>query len=200
MPGSEVFVEVSMDVNFFLNYATRLQTVLSQCPWEKVLCLAETLRTAWQERQHVFLCGNGGSAANAMHMANDFLYGISKTDGRGLRVVALPSNPSVLTCLANDVSYTDIFSQQLAVLAQPGDILIALSCSGNSPNIIKAIQKSKEMRLKTFAILGYSGGKCLKLVDAAIHFPVDDMQIAEDCQQIVGHMLTSWLANNPVDR
>ena len=148
---------------------------------------------AWHNDKQVFICGNGGSAANAMHIANDLLYGIAKYTGKGLRVHALPANPSILTCLANDISYDDIFSAQLSVMGSPGDVLIALSGSGNSRNIIKAVEKAKEIGMKTFAILGYSGGKCLNLADVSIHFQVDDMQIAEDLQLIVGHMVMQWL-------
>jgi D-sedoheptulose 7-phosphate isomerase len=141
----------------------------------------------------VFLCGNGGSAANAIHLANDFLYGVSKTLGSGLRVTALPANASVLTCLANDLGYDAIFSAQLAVQARRGDMLIVLSGSGNSPNILKALEHAKSMSVKTYAILGYSGGKAKAMADVPIHFAVDDMQISEDLQLIVGHMLMQYL-------
>src|SRR5213079_3704559 len=96
--------------------------------------------------RQVFLCGNGGSAGNAIHLANDFLYGISKRPGSGLRVNALASNPAVITCLANDEGYDRIFSLQLAVQAQAGDVLVALSGSGNSQNILLALEQAKAMR------------------------------------------------------
>jgi D-sedoheptulose 7-phosphate isomerase len=152
--------------------------------------LVEALHNAWIQKNQVFLCGNGGSGANALHFANDLIYGL------GLKVHALLANQSILTCLANDICYEDVFSYQLAVLGEPGDILIAFSGSGNSPNIIKAIQKAKELDMKTFAFLGYSGGKAIEQVDVAIYFPIDNMQIAEDCQQIVGHMVMQWLVKN----
>lgn len=181
----------------FTDYVIRLQNVLQKHNWEDVRKLAEALRAAWIQKNQVFLCGNGGSGANAIHLANDLIYGVSKGNGPGLKVQALTANQSVLTCLANDISYEDIFSYQLSVLGEPGDILIVFSGSGNSPNIVKAIQKAKKMNLKTFAFLGYSGGKSLQLADVPIHFNINDMQIAEDCQQIVGHMVMQWLADNP---
>ncbi|MEM5789618.1 MAG: SIS domain-containing protein [Syntrophobacteraceae bacterium] len=173
---------------------------LRQLPFdlEKIGHLAETLRGAWQDNRRVFLCGNGGSAANAIHIANDFFYGIAANfEGHGIRAHALPANQAIVSCLANDESYADIFSDQLRVFAQPGDVLIALSGSGNSPNIVKALERAREMGLPTFAILGYSGGKCLELADTAICFRIDDMQIAEDAQLIVGHMIMQWLRENP---
>jgi hypothetical protein len=113
------------------HYFATLQHAWDGHDWSDVTLLFETLLRAWREGRQVFLCGNGGSAANAIHLANDLLYGVDKQSGRGLRVTALPANPSVLTCLANDVSYADVFSQQLTVLAQSGDILIVLSGSGS---------------------------------------------------------------------
>ena len=103
----------------------------------------------------------------------------------------------MITCLANDEGYDEIFSLQLAVLAQSGDVLIALSGSGNSPNIIRALQKAEELGMQTVAILGYSGGKAKELAQIPIHFPIDDMQISEDLQLVVGHMLMQWLYQNP---
>jgi D-sedoheptulose 7-phosphate isomerase len=155
------------------------------------------MREAWQAGRRVFLCGNGGSAANAMHIANDLLYGIAMK-GTGMRVSALPSNGSVVTCLANDLGYDEIFSRQLKVHGEAGDILIVLSGSGNSPNVVKALEQARSLRMKSFAILGYTGGKCLQLADVPIHFSVNDMQICEDLQLIVGHMLMQWLCVNPV--
>ncbi len=180
----------------FTDYATRLNNILQNHNWKDVHKLTEALLIVWKEKKQVFLCGNGGSGANAIHFANDLIYGVSKGNRPGLKVHALPANQSVITSLANDISYENVFSYQLAVLGEPGDILLAFSGSGNSSNIVKAIQKAKELEMKTFALLGFSGGKSLELVDVAIHFPVDDMQIAEDCQQIVGHMIMRWLADN----
>jgi D-sedoheptulose 7-phosphate isomerase len=99
--------------------------------------------------------------------------------------------------LANDVDYASIFSLQLAVQAREGDVLIVLSGSGNSPNIVKALDEARTLRMKSFAVLGYSGGKAKALADVAIHFAIDDMQIAEDMQLVVGHMIMQWLCKNP---
>ena len=173
-------------------YSNSLQNVLAEASWRPVEELISLLRTAWQNEKRVYICGNGGSAANAMHIANDLLYGVSM-ENKGLRVMALPSNSSILTCLANDLGYDEIYSRQIKVQGSKGDVLIVLSGSGNSPNVIKALSQAKEMEITTCAILGYSGGKCLELADIPIHFPVDDMQISEDMQLIVGHMVMQSL-------
>lgn len=179
------------------DYARRLNVAMQAADWDGVARLAETLRVCWREHRQVFLCGNGGSAGNAMHLANDFVFGIAKGGGVGLCALALPSNSSVVTCLANDIGYDRIFSAQLAVQARAGDVLIVMSGSGNSPNILRALEQARTMGLRSIAILGYSGGKAKALADDAIHFAVDDMQISEDLQLVVGHMIMQWLYRNP---
>jgi len=164
-----------------------------------VLNLAESMREVWGNGNSFFLCGNGGSAGNAIHLANDFLYGINKHTGKGMKVEALSANPSVLTCLANDIGYENIYSYQLHVKASKNDILLVLSGSGNSENVVNAIKTGNKIGMKTFAILGYTGGDCKKLAQHPIHIPVNDMQIAEDLQLIVGHMCMQWLLNNPAE-
>lgn len=185
-----------MSVESFSGYSARLQAVLATADWSRVALLADDMLKCWQAKNRVFLCGNGGSAGNATHLANDFLYGVAKRRGAGIKVMALTANSAVMTCLGNDLGYEHIFSEQLAVQAQAGDVLIALSGSGNSPNIVRAIEQAKAMGVKSYAVLGYGGGKCKDIADVAIHFPVDDMQIAEDLQLIVGHMLMQWLYSN----
>ena len=182
--------------DLFIDYSSRLQSILATSDWSAVTQLAADLQLCWQEGRRVFLCGNGGSAGNATHLANDFLYGIAKQSGGGLKVMALSDNSAVITCFANDLGYDYIFSEQLAVQAQKGDLLIALSGSGNSPNIVRVIELAKSMGVKSYAVLGFTGGKCKQLADVPIHFPVNDMQIAEDLQIIVGHMLMQWLYIN----
>lgn len=183
---------------FFADYANRLQASLAAAEWSGVAGLAADIHDCWLQKRQVFFCGNGGSAGNAIHLANDFLYGIAKNSGGGLRVNALSANPAVITCLANDIGYDRIYSEQLSVLANPGDLLVVLSGSGNSPNIVAALEQAKRMKVKSYAILGFTGGRCKQLADVPIHFPVHDMQISEDLQLVVGHMLMQWLyANRP---
>ncbi len=182
--------------DFFAGYSRRLQGSLAAAEWSGVAQLASDIHDCWVQKKQVFFCGNGGSAGNAIHLANDFLYGIAKRPGGGLRVNALSANPAVITCLANDIGYDRIYSEQLSVLANPGDVLVVLSGSGNSPNIVAALEQAKSMNVKSYAILGFTGGRCKELADVPIHFDVDDMQISEDLQLVVGHMLMQWLYVN----
>ncbi|MCL8483249.1 MAG: SIS domain-containing protein [Bradyrhizobium sp.] len=179
--------------SLFADYTSRFSTVLKDFDWSPVEKLAYDLRDCWQTGRQVFFCGNGGSGGNANHLANDFLYALSKTPGSGLRVHSLSSNPSVITCLANDEGYDQVFSLQLAVLARKGDVLITFSGSGNSPNILKALEEAKTVGMTSYAVLGFSGGKAKALADVPIHFAVNDMQIAEDAQMVIGHMIMQWL-------
>ena len=169
--------------------ALSLPVILNSVP-----ILANSLLDAWKLGSLIYLCGNGGSAANATHLANDFIYGAGKTNGVGLRTESLSANPSILTCLANDIGYDEVYAEQLRVKGNPDDLLIVLSGSGNSPNVVKALEVANMIGMKTFAILGFGGGRCKELVQHSIHFEVNDMQIAEDLQLIVGHICMQWLA------
>jgi D-sedoheptulose 7-phosphate isomerase len=183
----------------FSDYAKRLAAIAVATDTRGIEELACELLDCWKTGRHVFLCGNGGSSANAVHMANDFIYAMSKTIGSGLKTTALPANTAVVTCLANDEGYSEIFSLQLAVLAKPKDVLIVLSGSGNSGNILKALDTAKKMKMKTYALLGYSGGKAKSMADVPIHFAIDDMQISEDLQTMVLHSIMQWLARKSAD-
>jgi D-sedoheptulose 7-phosphate isomerase len=179
-------------------YSEKLSRALSFGAMAAVPILGEALRETWKLGRTVYLCGNGGSAGNAIHLANDFLYGAGISNGIGLRVEALSANPSVLTSLANDIGYEEIFAEQIRVKANSGDVLIVLSGSGNSANVVRALEVGNAKGMQTFAILGYSGGRCKELARHPIHFEIDDMQIAEDLQLIVGHICMQWLRANPI--
>ena len=180
--------------SLFQTYASSVSHLLERFDWSPVEVLSQTLFECWESRKQVFFCGNGGSAGNAVHLANDFLYGVaSHIDRPGMRVEALPANSSVLTCLANDIGYEEVFSEQLRAKAQPKDVLIVLSGSGNSENIVRALKVGNDMNMVTFAVLGYNGGKCLELAQVPIHFRIDDMQITEDMQLVVGHMCMRYV-------
>lgn len=174
-------------------YSARLQATLKGADLSGIEKLAQAMLECWRDGRDLYFCGNGGSAGNAVHLANDLVYGIAKGKGAGMRAHALSANTAILTCLANDLAYSEIFSAQLDVYGRAGDVLVVLSGSGNSPNILRAIERGKAIGMKTFAILGYDGGKALNMVETPIHFAIDDMQIAEDLQLVAGHMVMQWL-------
>lgn len=176
------------------SYSEKISHALTLDAMNQVPILIDALYGAWQTQNTIYFCGNGGSAGNAIHLANDFLYGAGIKNGGGLRVEALSANPAILTCLANDISYSDIYSEQLKVKANSGDVLVVLSGSGNSPNIVKALEVGNGLGMKTFAILGFTGGECKRVAQNPIHFEIHDMQVSEDLQMIVGHICMQWLS------
>jgi D-sedoheptulose 7-phosphate isomerase len=181
------------------DYLCTAAKALASVPRRSVTRLAQAVLETWAEHRQVFLCGNGGSAANAIHLCNDLIFGVSPKGRDGIRAIALCDNPSVMTCLSNDVGYDEVFAYQLAVQSRPGDLLIVMSGSGNSPNILAALRQAKESRVRSAAILGFDGGKARQQADIVVHVPIDDMQAAEDCQQCIGHAMTKWLkAHAPV--
>ena len=184
-------------------YVDRLQGCFNKINLEATEHLANELRKAWIDARNVYICGNGGSAANAIHIANDLHYGIGACGpGKklpGLRIEALPANAGVITCLANDTGYENIYAHQLEVKAQKDDILIALSGSGNSLNITKALFTANGIGMQTFAILAFTGGKSKEIAKTVIHFEINDMQIAEDTQLMVGHLCMQWLNSHKPD-
>ena len=140
----------------------------------------------------IYTIGNGGSAATASHMVVDFGKGANENPdsaGNFFRVECLADNVPSITAIANDISYDDIFLFQLERKLKPGDLVIAISGSGNSRNIIKAVEYAKSIGVPVVGMTGYNGGKLIKLCDFSMHCPVDDMQIAEDIHMMFDHML-----------
>ncbi|ESP90425.1 MULTISPECIES: SIS domain-containing protein [Pseudoalteromonas] len=173
-------------------YTDTLSCVLQQLDTKQIARLVDSLLEMKRQNGTLFICGNGGSAANAIHLANDFTFGINP-QGNAIKVEALAANSSVLTCLGNDIGYENIFSHQLKVKAGSNDLLLVLSGSGNSQNIINAISQAQTIGMTTVGILGFKGGKAKPMLDQVFHFDVQDMQISEDTQVIIGHILMKAL-------
>ena len=177
----------------FSNYSANLVSALGLVDKELISRLENDLIDLWDRRGKLFICGNGGSAGNAIHLANDFIFGAGYPHRPGIDVESLTANAAVLTCLANGLGYSEIFSYQLKSKAKSGDLLLVLSGSGNSLNIIEALIVAKELGLTTYSLLGFSGGRAKLLSDHSIHISCDDMQVCEDIQLIIGHHLVQVL-------
>jgi len=167
-------------------YRERLGRALRHLDWTRVSMLVDDILRCRQYGLTVYLMGNGGSAANSEHICNDLQL-------CGVRSIALSANSATVTCIGNDAGFDTIFMLQLALLARNGDILIALSGSGNSPNILRALEHARRAEIPSYAIVGFNGGKARELATCPIHVPVDDMQIAEDCQSVITHTVMQWL-------
>lgn len=142
----------------------------------------------------IYTMGNGGSAATASHMVCDFAKGAS--GGRRFRVECLSDNTPIMMAIANDFCYEEIFVYQLRGQLKPEDLLIGISGSGNSENVLRAIRYAKKLGAPTIGITGYSGGKLKDLVDYSMHVHIDDMQIAEDVHMVLDHMMMWVIGEN----
>jgi D-sedoheptulose 7-phosphate isomerase len=182
--------------DFAKNYLTGLKTLLDRLPLDDFELVTQAVEAAHVAGKQIFLIGNGGSAATASHMMNDLNKGTLGHKGdaawKRFRVIALTDNVSLMTAWANDTDYNHMFSEQLKNLAQPGDLLIAISASGNSPNIIVAVETAKAMGVEVVGLAGFGGGKLAKLADVAFVVPSEEYGPIEDVHMILDHILTAY--------
>ena len=141
----------------------------------------------------VFVFGNGGSAAAASHMQNDFNKGLSEYLDKKFSFQCLNDNVATLMAIANDISYEDVFSFQLKGHLKPGDVVVAISGSGNSKNVIKAVEYARSCGNKIIGLTGFEGGKLKQLSDISLHAPINSMQVTEDIHMIYNHLMMSVL-------
>ncbi|TMB88991.1 MAG: SIS domain-containing protein [Chloroflexi bacterium] len=167
-----------------------VRTALQHVDIEDVGRLVDHIMEAHAAERHVYIIGNGGSASTATHFACD-LGKATIVEGRArLRVTSLTDNVAFLTAWANDTSYERVFAEQLLSLLDPGDVVIAVSASGTSPNILAAVEVAKRVGAVTLALVGFSGGRLLNVVNAAVHIPVSDYGVVEDCHLVLQHAIT----------
>jgi len=139
----------------------------------------------------IYIFGNGGSASTASHYANDFNKGLAECALKRFRFICLNDNVATIMAVANDISYEEVFRYQLRGRLKPSDLIIAISGSGNSRNVINAVTYAKEMGCKIIGLTGYNGGKLKPLADISLHAPIDDMQVAEDIHMVFDHLMMS---------
>ena len=157
-----------------------------------IVQIGEIVARALANSGTLFWCGNGGSAADSQHIAAE-LVGRFKKNRRPLRSIALTTDTSVLTCIANDFGYDDIFARQIEALGRPSDVLIAITTSGNSENIRCALLKANELGLTTIALLGKGGGICKDLADIALVIPSDTTARIQETHILIGHLLCEMI-------
>jgi D-sedoheptulose 7-phosphate isomerase len=179
------------------DYLSAHKRTIDSIPVEGVARCIEILRVAHREDRQIFICGNGGSAANSSHFVTDLGKGASDAIGKRFRVMALTDNVSWMTAIGNDYSYDDVFTRQLANYARAGDLLIAVSVSGNSPNVVKALDWANGHGLNTIALVGGKRGRCAELAQEAI--VIDDTHFGrvEDAQMHILHMLCYAFMEKP---
>jgi D-sedoheptulose 7-phosphate isomerase len=178
-------------VSQFTDYISHLQSLLAatedRCRSE-IRYIQQTLARARTEGVRIFICGNGGSAATADHFACDLA-----KNARGFRALALGGHAAMLTALANDIGYTTVYAAQLEALAEANDILVAISVSGDSPNILAALRLAGHWGMRTIGLLGCNGGRALALCDLAVTVPSGNYAQVEDVHLAICHGLTETL-------
>lgn len=176
-------------------YIASLLGVLEHLSCQDVLKLQDGLFEAWRAGKTIFIAGNGGSASTASHFANDLNKGANVSDQPRFRAIALSDNVPLITAWANDTSYDRIFLEQMANFLRPGDVFMAISGSGNSPNIIAAVQWAREAGATTIGLTGGTGGRLRALVDHCVIVPSTRMEQIEDVHLIIAHALCTALRN-----
>lgn len=144
-----------------------------------------------KKKGRIYICGNGGSAATASHFQNDFNKGVSEYIDLPFRFHCLNDNVSTLMAIANDIGYEEVFRFQLRGNVEPDDILVAISGSGNSKNVLNAVDYAKEQGTKVIGLTGFDGGRLKELCDVSLHVPVKSMQVTEDIHMIFDHLMMS---------
>ena len=174
-------------------YISEVRATLEKLPIDNIALVVGLLEEARLKAKRVFIFGNGGSAATASHCAADFLKGTICKEKPRIKAFALTDNVPVVTAWANDTAYENIFAEQLDNLVEPGDIAIAISGSGNSPNVLNGIKVAKTKGATTIGFIGFDGGKLRELVDIHIIVPGDNIEQAEDVHLLLEHVITTCL-------
>jgi D-sedoheptulose 7-phosphate isomerase len=175
--------------DWITNYVRAQKAALDSISVSAVVRLIDTVRRAAAEDRQIFVFGNGGSAANASHFATDLGKGASDKQSRRFRVLSLNDNVSWLTALANDYAYEDVFVRQLENYAREGDVVLALSVSGNSPNVVKAVEWARKKGLTTIALVGAKRGALAEIADQVITIDSSHYGRVEDAQMGICHMV-----------
>ncbi|MDO4557444.1 MAG: SIS domain-containing protein [Planctomycetia bacterium] len=181
-------------------YFYRMSEELDKLDTAAIQRLSDQVYRAWDEGRQVFTLGNGGSAATATHYAADWAKNTISADdlsnwtGKRLKILSLVEHIAWMTALGNDLAYDQIFVQQLAHFGQSGDLVIAISGSGNSPNVLNAVKWAGDHGLTTFGITGYDGGKLKKMTSDGVHVALNDMAMVESIHAAIGHYVVDDLA------
>ena len=175
------------------DYTAALSSALLAVDWRQLARAIAEIKDVRGRGARLWVAGNGGSASIADHLLCDWVKGTYTTSQQPLNVHSLVSNTALLTACANDFGYEVIFSRQMEMQAEPGDVLICISASGNSPNILTALGMARSMALRTIAFTGFGGGEAAKLADISIHVAAHNYGVVEDCHQILMHNIAQYI-------
>jgi D-sedoheptulose 7-phosphate isomerase len=180
-------------MDYYARYAAEIQAVISELPLNMVDRISSELIRACEEERFIFVMGNGGSAATASHFANDLGKGGMTGFPRRFKILALTDNVPLMTAWANDTAYEHIFSEQLRNFVNQGDVVIGISSSGNSPNVLNGLTLAREKGAVIIGLTGFQGGKMKELVDHCCIVPSTNVQHIEDAHMILTHMIYSHI-------
>lgn len=175
----------------FSDYIKELNKTFEKLYEKQINNFIDVILKAYEDEKMIFVIGNGGSAANASHFAQDLAKGTRRSldQNKRIKALSLTDNLPFITALGNDDGFDTIFEQQLRTFASPGDVLVCISGSGDSPNILRAVNWANENRIITVGITGYNGGKLLKLSNYSVHVPINDMCTSESIHSILFHYI-----------
>lgn len=186
-------IEYQTPQDFSANYMKEVLPVFNEYTTSKFTDVMTVLEKAYQRESTIYICGNGGSAGTANHMVNDFSKGSSVEGKRRLKMMGLADNMSLFSAYANDCGYETVFVEQLKNFWKPGDVLICISASGNSPNVVKAAEFARRNDGQVIGLLGFSGGKLLELSHFAFHFKSFNYGVCEDAQLMFSHLASQYM-------
>ena len=179
--------------NGIKDYLGRHTSVVASLDVSAVEQAIQAIIGAFDNKRTVFTCGNGGSATTASHMAADLGKNSAMPGKERLRVIGLADNMSWFSALGNDLGYENVFVEQLANFVQSGDVLIAISASGNSPNVVKAAEYARAHGAKVIGLVGFKGGKLKEIADISVHSQIEDYGPVEDCHLMLDHIFVEAL-------
>ena len=182
------------------SYFNHLSRIMSELDHASVDAAISLIKRSWGEQKKILVCGNGGSALTASHYVNDWNKMAYLSTGKPFRGHCLSDNIGLMTAYSNDLSYDDVYSEQLKNLMDDGDLVIGISGSGNSENVVRAVEYANASGGVTLAICGYDGGKIRQLAQQSMWVPSFDMQICEDVHFIFGHMVMKSLCGDEIQR
>jgi len=180
------------------NYISTLQQTISQLPQELIAKVIQILEKARMDGRQVFIMGNGGSASTATHFVCDLAKNTRRAGLPHYRAIGLTDNMAIFSAYANDEGYENVFAKQLVNLINPGDIVIGISASGNSQNVLNAIDEAKKHNATTIAFTGFDGGRLAQMVDLNIHVKSNIIEHVEDIHLMLEHMIVRAIKDNPL--
>lgn len=177
---------------FVRDYLATIRNLIDAAPIDALAGALGMLEAAWREGRQVFVIGNGGSAATASHWACDLGKNSAAQDGPRLRVISLADNVASLTAIANDRGYEEVFVEQLRGALRAEDLLVGISASGNSPNVVRAFAYARRHGARTLAVVGFDGGQLAGMADCVVHVAAHEYGPVEDMHLIVNHVAADW--------